>query len=211
MKIYFDKRWSVYVFMLVLVFVAGCGGSVDLLARPTVTIPTSTVGSTVAPMAMIESTKTTKPTITNTPEPTLTPTQVFSATPTRGSRVWTRQQFGWFMSHVGGWFLAPDNVPILPREGDPIAQLLDQFNYDRSVDSWVGPVDASTIDPDAVCDWALRKLQEGYTLLIVQEGKVFQDVTFEVRWAQFSRAVGDPGKEPYCPQFDKSLSPISDD
>ncbi len=198
------KGWSI-VFVLVLLLVAGCSVPVSPGVRPTVTMPVPTAVPTVVPTATVEPSATPEPTVTNTPEPTLIPTQAFTAAPTRGSRVWTQLQFGRFMSNVGSWFLAPDNVPPLPREGDSIAQLLDQFHYDKGVGTWVGPVEASTLDPDAICDWASRKLHEGYTLLIVQEGEVFQDVTFEERWAQFSYEVGDASKEPYCPQFDKNL------
>lgn len=201
------KGWTtLVVFVLCCVLVVGCGTSIG--AQPTAmesvqTVPTSK--PTTVPSATVEYTATPIPSATNIPEPTVTPTQTSTATPTRGNRVWTQQQFGVFMSKVGSWFLIEGSEPPIPREGDSIAQLLDQFHYDESIDRFVGPVDAAELDPDAICAWVFSKLQEGHSVLIILDGEVFSSVTREERWVQFSSAVGDVSREPYCPQFDQSL------
>lgn len=191
--------------LCICMLVAGCAARVLPSVQPTETgksapafetaiLPTATA----APTAKLESM------ITDTLKPTLTPTQVVTVVPTMGSRVWNQQQLDVFMSNVGAWFLAPGREPPVPREGDSIAQLLDRLHYDGITGRWTGPVEAMELDPDTVCAWAFKKLREGYSLTIIIDGELFQNVTREERWLQFSFTLGDQTREPYCSEFDIS-------
>lgn len=188
------------LYLVCLVLVAGCSAPASPSVSPTVAVPVSTVAPTVAPTATVEPSATPEPTVTNTPEPTLIPTQAFTAT--RGSRVWTIRDISMYLVEVGNWFLSPGAVPLLPREGDVVVEVLEKFVFNEATTYYEGPVEL--VDPDAVCAWTYQKLEEGYGLGSVTPTHSEHRTRAE-RWDQFSFTLGDPTKEPYCPQFDKNL------
>jgi len=168
--------------------------------KPATSTPTSTSTPTVRP------TDTSTPAVSPSPAPTSTETATLSL------RKWTVSEVGTFISFVGSWFWSEEiSFPQLPREGDEVVQLLTgEFIYTRATDSWSGP--AERVDPDVVCAWAFQKLGEGYGLTIKINGNTVDEKTREERWSQFASEVGNPNKEPYCPQFDASSEvPVFDD
>ncbi len=204
----FAHFFVVCALLVVLVFNSACSSEVvATVVTPQLPIVEEEVSSST-PVYIAPSLPTNTPIPTDTPTPEPVATQIedptHTATATKISRVWSLQQLGQFMMFVGSWFLGELSVPPIPREGDSVAQLLDQFAYDKTANCWTGPVEE--IDADVVCDWAFQRLEEGYSLVIYLDGKLIEDKTREERWLQYSGAVGYPGREPYCSEFDTSLN-----
>ncbi len=197
-----------FALLLIAFLVAGCslGGDVKSTAvaevQPSATLKPATLTATSIPTDI--PTETSTPTVTPSPAPTST------ATVTLSSRTWEMNEMGNFISLVGSWFTHEISYPPIPREGDEVAQLIDEFVYHSATDSWSGPIER--VHPDVVCAWALDRLNEGYSLKLMSEGNLIEEKTREERWTQFSFEVGNPDKEPYCTQFDVSFGmPVFDD
>lgn len=206
-----EKRFICVFAVFLLLVVTGC----SVVANTEVEVPTLvTVSFTTAPNVtlsptMEEPTPTKEPTYTDTPEPTLTPTVTLTPTATRSSIEWSSAEFGKYYAFVGSWFVGEYSYPELPRENDSIAQFLVQIEHNEESNEWFVPVEM--VDPAAVCQWTFDKLSEGYSLVIVIDGNQLESKTREERWSQFSSALGDSSKEPYCPQFDRALEvPVFD-
>lgn len=197
-----SKKVFVVVAIILVVGAIGC----TPVAKPAVV---TVVGASSTPVIPTEAPTATR-TLTMTPEPTTTPTLMpsFTEVPTvtntpTPQRKWDLLAVNKFYMFVGGWFLGKESYPPVPREGDSIAQLFDEFVWDPVTHTRYGPIEK--VNPDLVCEWALERLEEGYSLTIIFNGEVWDKKTREDRWYQFSTAVGDPNTEPYCPQFDPDL------
>jgi len=200
-----------FILLLVLLVVYLAVGRKDNSGVEPVAVGEVLPSSTLKPATSTPtSTPTVRPTDTSTPTASPSPTPTSTETATLSLRKWTMNEVGTFISFVGSWFTADISYPLLPREGDEVAQLIDEFVYNRATDSLSGPLER--VNPDVVCAWAFEKLGEGYGLTIKIDGNVVDEKTREERWIQFASEIGNPDKEPYCPQFDASSEvPVFDD